>query len=566
MTSLHDEILEYANYTRVTVEQMTIHIEQMITSVRTCVVSLWPKSKVEPFGSYSTGIWLPSSDVDLVILDVVEIHDRMLTIKNLRQLARTLETQSWVESIVLLDTAKIPVLKLVTVESSVPIDITFESSATHSGLLARDLIKRYAEEMPALYPLAIVFKQLLRERDLNDAYTGGLSSYSVVLMLIHFQLLWRYGDKTFKAAAIFASGSPLPRPVDLIAEEKAIEDKSKRETEQTNTEKAQDKTLASAITTSFAAIVQSRSTKGVKRPASEAGKNRSVVTPDKHDVPPQPFSYAAVTAGTVKLQDQSRVVPAVPVSYAAAVATNPDTGVRCSNSVVRSITSKPSSPDKLSPITADRKSIDTVSVSSSMADTEDALSSTESVTTVHDEGSHITSEAPNQSCTSSSNGETITESEGDLEDEDVEDVPVCLGEHTMTILEFFGIIFDYSTNGLSIRDGGYIYRLGSSTPKVDNTIKKLPTLVIEDPIHPDRNVSASSFAFAKVVALFEDSFYALKYFRPSRFTPSALSCLLSMSGHTSHHTPVQHTNKTTILSTIVEKSSSSPKAQSIPVK
>lgn len=65
---LHDEILEYTNYTKATVEEMRVHIEEMIANVRECVHSLWPQSKVETFGSYSTGIWLPSSDVDLVVL------------------------------------------------------------------------------------------------------------------------------------------------------------------------------------------------------------------------------------------------------------------------------------------------------------------------------------------------------------------------------------------------------------------------------------------------------------------------------------------------------------------
>lgn len=65
---LHDEILEYTNYTKATVERMRVHIEEMIVNVRECVHSLWPQSKVETFGSYSTGIWLPSSDVDLVVL------------------------------------------------------------------------------------------------------------------------------------------------------------------------------------------------------------------------------------------------------------------------------------------------------------------------------------------------------------------------------------------------------------------------------------------------------------------------------------------------------------------
>jgi hypothetical protein len=67
-TRLHAEILEYAQYTRHTVDDMAVHIEEMIANVRKCVQSLWPHSKVETFGSYSTGIWLPSSDVDLVIL------------------------------------------------------------------------------------------------------------------------------------------------------------------------------------------------------------------------------------------------------------------------------------------------------------------------------------------------------------------------------------------------------------------------------------------------------------------------------------------------------------------
>lgn len=47
---------------------MAVQIEQTIDSVRECVRTLWPDASVETFGSYSTGIWLPDSDVDLVVL------------------------------------------------------------------------------------------------------------------------------------------------------------------------------------------------------------------------------------------------------------------------------------------------------------------------------------------------------------------------------------------------------------------------------------------------------------------------------------------------------------------
>ncbi|GLD93538.1 hypothetical protein PINS_up002130 [Pythium insidiosum] len=45
---LHEEILEYVEYTRSTVDAMTVHIEEMVANVRGCVLSLWPKSKSSP--------------------------------------------------------------------------------------------------------------------------------------------------------------------------------------------------------------------------------------------------------------------------------------------------------------------------------------------------------------------------------------------------------------------------------------------------------------------------------------------------------------------------------------
>ncbi|KAG7378620.1 hypothetical protein PHYPSEUDO_009830 [Phytophthora pseudosyringae] len=506
--ALHEEILDYTKYTKQTVETMAVHIEEMIANVRACVQSLWPQSKVEAFGSYSTGIWLPSSDVDLVILDVVEVNDAKLTAKHLRQLAKVLDKKQWVESLLCLDTAKVPVLKLVSAETSVPIDITFESAATHSGLLARDLIKRYAENMPEIYPLAIVFKQLLRERDLNDAYTGGLSSYSVVLMIIHFSQLWRNGDSCFEAASIYASGSLPPAPSKMQAQKAGriqadssgsctgdgrATEASARKPQRSGTAPAGAKLPLKksaslpmpAPSSSYAAIV-------AKQQATDDSSRETSSEPR--------FSYAAVAAGIAKVSEK-KMPAGPPSSYAAAVSA--PAGSSSSAAKRKSVTASKKRGQ-------DAHSLDSISVSSSNADTEDSSSS----------------------CSHSSSADSDDEAQQ-------QQPPASLGQHLLMILEFFGIIFDYRKNGLSVRDGGYIYRLA------DNHRSHIgkSALVIEDPIHPDRNVSASSFAFSKVVALFEDSYYALKYFRASKFTPSALSCLLSTSGHTSHtnhsHSKVQ---------------------------
>lgn len=465
--------------------------------------------------------------------DVVEVNDAVVTVKNLRRLAKALEAQKWVHSLVLLDTAKIPVLKLVSADTRVPIDITFESSATHSGLIARDLIKRYADELPELYPLAVVFKQLLRERDLNDAYTGGLSSYSIVLMIIHFAQLWRNGERCFLAASIYASGSLPPAPSALAAEAarlasadtKVSGSPTKGSTGKSTPEvgspvKAGGGSATITPTSSYAAIVSRP--KSLKRLASETGgKSTSDTSNGVSDTSlVQRFSYAAVAAGIVKVSedDSSRakqsnnstpaVAPAPPSSYAAAVAAA--AGSKSSATKVSTATtgSTSSSNTSVSTSNPDTHSIDSASVTSSNADTEDSSSS----------------------CSSSSAADSDDESSKQQQLPLAQQRCVCLGEHTMMLLEFFGIIFDYRKNGISIRDGGYIYRLADHGSEIGK-----PALVIEDPIHPDRNVSASSFAFSKVVAVFEDSFYALKYHRPTKFAPSALSCLLSASGHTSHY-------------------------------
>jgi len=48
------------------------------------------------------------------------------------------------------------------------------------------LIQGYLEEFPALPCLVLVLKQFLNQRDLNDVYTGGLGSYSLILLIVSF--------------------------------------------------------------------------------------------------------------------------------------------------------------------------------------------------------------------------------------------------------------------------------------------------------------------------------------------------------------------------------------------
>lgn len=388
---LHNEIEQYATYTKSVVQKMAVRIEQTILSVRDCVHALWPKASVETFGSYSTGLWLPNSDVDLVVLGVGEPEDQLL--QCIQKLALVLKTQSWIESILVVETAKVPVIKVVSSGSGVPIDITFESASTHSGLLSRDLVIEFTKSMPQLYPLAMVIKQLLRERGLNDAYTGGLSSYSAVLMIVHYIQLWSAGPDAFHDASVYASG----RVPDI------------------------------------------------KKPNH---------TPNESTM----RSYASVAA-------HSRVTKA-----------------DCCDNFNELVASL-----KINLESHGRKHTTTNIETTSEASTDSEMGD--------DLNTHDTSN---------------------------------LGHLLVRLLEFFGTVYDFKLSGISVREGGFIYRLCKEAQEA--------ALVIEDPIYPAHNVGSSSFAMKKVVSCFENAFYALKYFRPSRFSPSPLCCFLTPEGHeVAHH-------------------------------
>lgn len=95
-------------------------------------------------------------------------------------------------SIKVLDKASVPIIKLTDKQSEIKVDISFNMS---NGLRSAELIKHYKREYPVLPKLVYVLKQFLLERDLNEVFTGGISSYSLILMCISFLQLHPRPDR-----------------------------------------------------------------------------------------------------------------------------------------------------------------------------------------------------------------------------------------------------------------------------------------------------------------------------------------------------------------------------------
>jgi len=116
----------------------------------------------------------------------------------LRLMANELRQQRWIQTIQVIETAKVPIIKLTSVSENLSTDIAIndeytattycssEGLAQHSGIAASELIKSYIRKLPALAPIVLILKQYLYERGLNNTFSGGISSYLLTLMAISF--------------------------------------------------------------------------------------------------------------------------------------------------------------------------------------------------------------------------------------------------------------------------------------------------------------------------------------------------------------------------------------------
>ena len=173
-------------------------VERMTRFVNT----LWPRAQVKVYGSHVTGLCLPSSDMDFVVC-LPAVHKNAPAVapgalegrnaineSSQRLLARKLKGESWIDprSMKLIERTMVPVIKVATKDTrarTVQLDISFDS-ADHHGLEAVVMVTQIMDELPMVRPLVLVLKQFLFDRALLTAYTGGLSSYCLFLMVARY--------------------------------------------------------------------------------------------------------------------------------------------------------------------------------------------------------------------------------------------------------------------------------------------------------------------------------------------------------------------------------------------
>jgi non-canonical poly(A) RNA polymerase PAPD5/7 len=194
LVSLHNEIVDFVHLMEPMSEEVRQR-EKLIQEVKDVVQSLFGSSAdVQVFGSQATGLLLPTSDIDIVIItqtksetvEVDEEHTWEQPVSTpLRRFADELQA-TWIDRLSYLEAienTRIPLVKFTDKKSNISVDVSFDQP---SGPPAAVLMKTYLNAMPVLRPLTFVLKYFLAARSLNEPYSGGVGSFMLQLLIVAF--------------------------------------------------------------------------------------------------------------------------------------------------------------------------------------------------------------------------------------------------------------------------------------------------------------------------------------------------------------------------------------------
>ncbi|KAI9466112.1 hypothetical protein BJY52DRAFT_1112603 [Lactarius psammicola] len=153
----------------------------VVTQISQAITGRFPDAKVLAFGSYETKLYLPLGDIDLVVLSQSMAYSDRTTV--LHALANTLKRGGITDKVTIIAKAKVPIVKFVTTHGYFPVDISINQE---NGVEAGRVVSGFLSEMPALRALVLVAKAFLSQRSMNEVFSGGLGSYSIVCLAVSF--------------------------------------------------------------------------------------------------------------------------------------------------------------------------------------------------------------------------------------------------------------------------------------------------------------------------------------------------------------------------------------------
>lgn len=179
----NEEVEDYVKYISPTEAEHEMRV-LTVERLRMVVKKIFPNASVSVFGSFETKLYLPTSDVDVVVMD-----ESLRMPSCLFNLAHTLKDHSMVSKIEVIDKAKVPIIKYTDALTNFPVDISFNMG---TGPEAARIVESFLDDPKlghGIKGLMYVLKQFLLQRHLNEPFSGGLGSYGLLILVSSFLMM-----------------------------------------------------------------------------------------------------------------------------------------------------------------------------------------------------------------------------------------------------------------------------------------------------------------------------------------------------------------------------------------
>lgn len=144
-------------------------------------------AEVHPFGSFMSGLYLPTADMDLVVTSASFMRGGPPTYLGakswLYKFQKFLVMQHMADpgSIEVIAHARVPLVKYVDKLTGLKVDVSFENLG---GVDAVDTFVRWKQQYPAMPILVTVIKHFLLMRGLNEPVNGGIGGFTVICLVV----------------------------------------------------------------------------------------------------------------------------------------------------------------------------------------------------------------------------------------------------------------------------------------------------------------------------------------------------------------------------------------------
>ncbi|KAE8349126.1 hypothetical protein BDV28DRAFT_160752 [Aspergillus coremiiformis] len=184
-TRLHNEILSFYHWVKPVQYEQIVRAD-LIERLQSAFQSRYYGVQLRPFGSFASGLYLPTADIDLVLLSSNFMRHGIKTFGERKgqiyafsaYLKNTdLPVPGSIETIA---HARVPILKFVDKMTGLRVDLSFDND---SGLVANTTFQQWKSEYPTMPVLVSVIKQFLLLRGLNEVPCGGLGGFSITCLV-----------------------------------------------------------------------------------------------------------------------------------------------------------------------------------------------------------------------------------------------------------------------------------------------------------------------------------------------------------------------------------------------